>query len=301
MYHPILITLIVLISSFLLYLSFLIYFVFRPPPNNPRAILRLLNSHSSSNKFRVVFVGDSITHGTMSVNYVDMISSSLGSDHFIFINAGVNADTTYDVLLRLEDIILCEPDIIVILIGTNDVLQFLDLSPLKIINSILKHSTHPKPTKSSFRHNLELIIQRLLSHTNAVIGLCSLPPLSEDPSSVPFKESISFSHIIRDVAFKYNLHYLPINERMRSYLSAHPSSPKYPLTPFNVERVYLRELLLRETFDRVSRANGFSLLIDNIHLNSVGARIVADTIISFIHSVLSEVFSHYPSVYTNEK
>lgn len=277
-----LITVLILVFAVFLYFVLVVFFVFRPPRNNPREIIKELEEGKLPPKIKVVFVGDSITHGNMSVNYINFVKERLNPDRYLFINAGINADTTYDVLLRLDDIIALHPDIVTILIGTNDVLQSLGLSPLKVIRDILKHATYSTPTKDSFRQNLIQIVERLLSQTNATIALCSLPPLTEDPSSRPFQETIAFSEIIKDIAQKYSLSYLPVNETMRAYLSEHPSSPSCDLIPSNVEKIYLKELFLRKSFDEISHEYGFELLVDNIHLNSKGAKIVADLIVDFI-------------------
>ena len=67
----------------------------------------------------IVCAGDSITHGIISTNWVGMLESRFPDCRFI--NAGVNSELAYNLLGRIDPIIGINPDIVIILIGTNDV------------------------------------------------------------------------------------------------------------------------------------------------------------------------------------
>ena len=66
----------------------------------------------------VVCCGDSITHGHIGYNWVGSLREKDSSK--IYINAGINADLTWNLNQRVDDIIKHDPDYITILIGTND-------------------------------------------------------------------------------------------------------------------------------------------------------------------------------------
>ena len=68
----------------------------------------------------VVCAGDSITHALMSADYLRMLEQALGDQGYEFVNAGWNGDLAYNLGARLDDIIDCNPDVVTILIGTND-------------------------------------------------------------------------------------------------------------------------------------------------------------------------------------
>jgi len=66
----------------------------------------------------VVCCGDSLTHGRIGYNWVSKLEDE--DKTRIFINAGINGDLAWNLYQRIEDVIKCNPDIITILIGTND-------------------------------------------------------------------------------------------------------------------------------------------------------------------------------------
>lgn len=76
-----------------------------------------------ANDAQVVALGDSLTYGygatpqTAYPTVLDDMSS------WQVINAGVNGDTSADVLARLDDIIATKPDLVLLGVGGNDVLQ----------------------------------------------------------------------------------------------------------------------------------------------------------------------------------
>lgn len=73
---------------------------------------------------KIVCVGDSLTAGygvSNKTNWIYLLKESL---HHDIINKGVNGDTSFGVLTRsFHDIIALNPDICIVLIGTNDLLM----------------------------------------------------------------------------------------------------------------------------------------------------------------------------------
>ncbi len=76
----------------------------------------------------VVCCGDSITHGHIGYDWVGNLRKN--DDSKIYINAGINADLTWNLNQRIDDIIKHNPDYITILIGTNDAIGS---QPVKLI------------------------------------------------------------------------------------------------------------------------------------------------------------------------
>src|SRR5690242_1302903 len=87
----------------------------RAPANAPRRFAR------DPAKKTVACLGASIVHGRMSADVVAALAARLG-DEYQVVNAGVNGDLAYNARQRLPDVIACEPDYVVVLVGTNDVL-----------------------------------------------------------------------------------------------------------------------------------------------------------------------------------
>jgi len=279
---------VITISSFILLflILFLIYYqsvmwrIYHYPRDNPyNFVKKMKRKRKTSKKARIVFIGDSLTHGNLSVNYIKMIAKKLGKN-YDYINAGMNAELAYNVLLRLESIIACKPDFITILIGTNDANA--ELKDIQDKKSIKMLNLPRKPDKKWYIKNLEKIISELKEKTDAKIAICSIPIIGEEISGKAFKQSIDYSKTICEIANKHEINYLPINEKMIGYLKQYPSNPKYLHEKRLVEEAVFKHFLYRKSFDKISEEFGFSLLIDHVHINTEGVKIIADLIIDFI-------------------
>ena len=135
----------------------------REPENSPSAFLR--RGRRITTRTLVLCAGDSITHGVVSANYVDMLERRFAADGYEFVNAGVNGNLAYNLLQRLDDVIACQPDVVTVLIGTNDVNATFSQ---EWEDSYRKEQKLPeKPTLAWYRLNVERIIDRLRSETDA--------------------------------------------------------------------------------------------------------------------------------------
>ncbi len=81
------------------------------PANNPEKFAREKRVSQKGRRV-VVCAGDSITHGRVSINYVDILEKRFSSREYIFINAGINSERAWNLKNRLDAIAACHPDII---------------------------------------------------------------------------------------------------------------------------------------------------------------------------------------------
>ncbi|MES1216587.1 MAG: GDSL-type esterase/lipase family protein, partial [Bacteroidota bacterium] len=78
-------------------------------------------------KSRVIFFGDSITQaGVQPGGYITRVDSMCRVENrsadFEFIGAGIGGNKVYDLYLRMDsDVLMKNPDIVIIYIGVNDV------------------------------------------------------------------------------------------------------------------------------------------------------------------------------------
>jgi lysophospholipase L1-like esterase len=229
----------------------------------------------------VVCVGDSLVRGNWSFDFVDLLEKRLGAKGFQFINAGVNGDYAYNVLRRLDSVVNLQPDFATILIGTNDLIATISGFSERV------HEWRKKlPRKASlewYRENLEKIVINLQERTRAKIALLSLSVLGEDLSSEPNQQVIKYNEVIKEIADKYSVNYLPINEQQVEFLHATQSKAGRTFKGMGLFfRVVLRHSLFRQSFDEISEKNGLMLTIECIHLNSKGGTMVADQIEGFL-------------------
>lgn len=236
----------------------------------------------------VVLAGDSLTHGNVSANYPDLLEKWLPQSDYLFYNAGRNADLTYTLLRRLDDIIACRPHFVVLLIGTNDVQATMGPSTLKHYRNLRRIEPDDQPSFDSFVANYRQIIRRLKAETGARLALLSLPPITEDLSHEANRRADRYSEAIRQLAETEGLDYLPIRETMKAYLDAHPKSYRYrhDQTYWLLNLAVARHYLLGHSWDKICMDNGNDLTFDNLHLNTRGAAIIATQVEHWIQQAL---------------
>ncbi len=262
------------------------YQAMKLPDNTPSKYLKQ-QTMGNGHKSVVVLVGDSITHGRIGVNYVDMVEEQLEGEQFEFINAGINSELAWNNLQRVDEVIQCDPDIVTVLIGTNDANA--TLSPDTMRSYVKRMKLPREPDSGWYRESLILLVKTLKTETNAQIALLSIPTIGEDLNHPAFIKSSEFSNIVYDIAKETNVAYLPLHEKMIDFLRDTPGTPTYPYEKYyiGIFKALMSRYLLRKDWDDIARNSGFSLHVDYIHLNTVGAQMIADLICEFIQSGLT--------------
>jgi acyl-CoA thioesterase I len=230
---------------------------------------------------RVACVGDSITRGRVSVNYVELLQKHFGDD-YCFINKGVDGDLAYNVLCRLDDVITYEPDYIIVMIGSNDVLATYSEKSCNYYRT--SKSLPVCPTEEWFRENLEKIVEKLRLQSHAALALVSLPLITEARESAMYQRSIVYSGIIKETADKFGVGYVRLNEAQQEFYRTHESQPKtwyMQKWKFSL-RIAFQHFILLKSWDDISKKYGFLLTIDHIHQNSTGAGQISDVILEYL-------------------
>ncbi len=174
----------------------------RLPDNRPQVFS---NETIAAGKKVVVCIGDSLTHGRVSYNYVDDLDQRF-PDEYLFVNAGINSELAYNVAQRLDAVIALQPDYVTILIGSNDVLGSLGEESAR--RYIKKWKLPQAPDRPWFRENLTQIVARLQKETRAKIALLSLPPVTEDIAHPGYRQARAYSTVIREIAEDNNFLFL---------------------------------------------------------------------------------------------
>lgn len=234
---------------------------------------RISQKISSGNPLTVVSAGDSITQATFSSNYLSILETKLKGQHYEFVNAGRNGNTSGDLLKRIDkDVLARNPDFITILIGANDARQDLDL----------------QPALQTYRQRLEKLISKIRHKTNVPVALISLAPLGENPYSQKNEAVRKFNAVLQEIAIEQNLGYLPLFEKLIPILvhkEPHDAS-EFKLNLFTaLIKSAFKKYILRKSWDEISEDNGFSILTDGIHLNDQVGNILAGLIQEWLFSV----------------
>lgn len=230
----------------------------------------------TSAKKVMVLAGDSITQGNVSYDWVADIEAEFGQ--YQFFNAGINADLSYTLLNRINDIIAVEPQYVNILIGTNDVNAV--LVPKHHYYRLGKIPAGLMPNSNDYEVNLRTIIQALKTKTSAYISMMSLPIITEDLNSKANLLADEYSEIIKKVAQSENITYLALREKQKAFLLEKNQKTKliYEKTDTYLRLAALKYYILKKDWDEITTQNGNLLTFDNLHLNSVGAGMIGNLV-----------------------
>ena len=234
-----------------------------------------------NNKPVVVCCGDSITHGHIGYNWVDSLRKDDTSK--VYINAGINADLTWNLNQRIEDIIKHDPEYITILIGTNDAIGS---QPVKLIQDYYMETKGlpQKPSIDWYKEQLEFFIKNIKEHTNAKIAIFTLPWLGEQKTSSIMEVVRSHNKIIKDLAKNYNLEILDLYNKFDLNITNNNS---VPYTTSELRRLRgLRAVVLHYVFgwswNDIGEKYRLKLLCDHIHLNERGGLIIKNLAKGFL-------------------
>ena len=238
----------------------------------------------------VACVGSSTTASKGTYRWIAELESRPRNGRFRFVNLGVGGDLSFNVVRRLPRVIAAQPDRVIILIGTNDILASVFPNFRRIVR--LWKRLPDEPTAQRFRDNLSLITRTLRQETDARIALSSLAPVGEDPHSVDAVQSRlnglcgAYNDVIREVSAREGTDYIDFYEAFQDELDRSKSAK--PFTRFSFLSFYrdylVREMILRRSFDEIARINGWEFHIDGVHLNTRGGRILTESVQRFLDS-----------------
>jgi lysophospholipase L1-like esterase len=235
----------------------------------------------------VVCFGASLTAGTVSFDYVELLQARPELAGFRFLNHGANGDLAWNGLQRLDKVIADRPDFVSILIGTNDANATLsERNRLRYISFNQLPVEHPDVRW--YEENLREIVGRLQRETQARLALLTLAPIGEDPDHEAWGRVIEYNEAITRVARDAGVPCLPLHEQMVAYLRAHEAD-RAALPPRLAYRDGLHNvgnaIALHAqglSWDEVSARNGLLLSTDGLHLNSRGGGMIADLIAGWL-------------------
>jgi lysophospholipase L1-like esterase len=232
------------------------YRTFLRPADNPPADAC---TGGAGQRPRVVAAGASMTQGALGANWVAALRARPEFSRYEFVNAGVNGNTTADLLQRVDtDIVACRPAAVTILIGTNDVRNGVPLE--------------------RFRANLDAIADRVKARTKARIVLMSVPPLGEDLNTEINHRLSAYNAATRETAARAQVDYLPLYERVTEGLRRTGGGTPYDFSFPLALAVAAQHYLLGRSWDEIAQAGGREMLVDHVHLSDRGGAIVTDLV-----------------------
>ncbi|MDQ2997913.1 MAG: SGNH/GDSL hydrolase family protein [Chloroflexota bacterium] len=232
----------------------------------------------------LVCFGDSLTEGVIGASYVDILRARLPAAIRV-INAGINGDTTINLLRRFErDVMPYHPDLVVILVGLNDLTTAYGWPSNRAYYRFIKRVPIAL-TPILFARAYQRLISELRRRTNAQLALCTLTTVGEQPDNVFQAHIDAYSTIIRALAAREQLPLIDLRSAFRAALAADPRAgpPYYIWTPL----LDATEIRLRgRTYAELGARRGYRLLCDGAHLADAGAALVAETMLPFLEQAL---------------
>ncbi|WP_329419326.1 SGNH/GDSL hydrolase family protein [Streptomyces sp. NBC_01693] len=231
---------------------------------------------------RVACLGDSLTRAQLSVDYLGLLERRHPPGDVRLTRFSGNGDFVHNLSQRLDAVVADPPDVITVLIGTNDARASLPGYPVE--RAMKRRRLPRRPSAGWFQQCLGAVVERLRAETDATIGLLSLPVLGQQLDGAAAQASQAYSRMIAEVAATHSAAYLPLHERQTEVLSRAdpPPVPYRELTPAAGVGVLVQHAVLHRSLDSISRRRGLLLTTDHIHQNSRGAALVAEVIDTFL-------------------
>ena len=272
---------IIILGVFTLLLIWLLY-GFRSlgelPINNPKTYLK---NKRDNGKEIVVLIGDSLTHGNVQPSWVNSMRKKMG-ENFEFINAGINGETTNDVLNRINEILACDPNIATLLIGNNNLMGSFERNERNY-----KKSKQVEWSINGFENEYRMIVKRLIEN-DIKLAVSSLMSYGEEIGSDEFERTREYSKIIKKIADEFSLYYIPLFEEIEKYLIEKGENTNLPKIENDslimLQNFMIKKILLKQSWDKISTDSRFRVTLDHIHFNNYSANLMESMVSEFIKS-----------------
>ena len=272
---------IIILGVFTLLLIWLLY-GFRSlgelPINNPKTYLE---NKRDDGKEIVVLIGDSLTHGNVQPSWVNSMRKKMG-ENFEFINAGINGETTNDVLNRINEILACNPNIATLLIGNNNLMGSFERNERNY-----KKSKQVEWSINGFEKEYRMIVKKLIEN-NIKLAVSSLMSYGEEIGSDEFERTREYSKIIKKIADEFSLYYIPLFEEIEKYLIEKGGKTNLPKIENDslimLQNFMVKKILLKQSWDKISTNSRFKVTLDHIHFNNYSANLMESMVSEFIKS-----------------
>ena len=271
----------VLILALLVVVFFYVSSIIATPPSG-----RAIDFSKAKKTNRVIAcIGDSLTHGNVGHCWVDDLRTQYPGDNFL--NEGINGNVVWQVQQRLQPILACKPDIVILMIGSNDAMASFNK---KSGERYKKNNKLPDvPTFKEYKKLLPELVESITKESK--VAMCTIPPIGENPESAINQHVKKYNEFIALTAKNNNIMLLPFSDFIWDEISkrTYPSRSDYdPNAIPIIRRIYggiFHHYVLKKTWNEIAKLKGQWILFDQIHLNERGAKILFDLIKKHISSI----------------
>jgi lysophospholipase L1-like esterase len=236
---------------------------------------------------RIVCAGDSLTHATVSFDYVAALRARMGPGVRL-LNAGVNGDLAFNLAQRLDSIVAAEPDDVVVMIGTNDVCGA-EIS-LTGRRQVRIKKLPERASQAFFEREFTRLLEGLRARTQARLWVVTPPLLGEDLTHPVHARLLVYAAAIERIASARGARVLPFHAEMEAALKASGHRPRPGFQWGVIEASWiallpLQRFVLGMSFDQVAKRHGLWGSPDLIHLNETSGDLLTNLIEDALCSV----------------
>jgi acyl-CoA thioesterase-1 len=233
----------------------------------------------------IVFFGDSITEGRIGASYVERVRTQLGGAAHV-INAGINGDTVVNLRRRvLRDIAPHRPDIVVVMVGLNDIGTVYARPFQRTYYQLLKGNEQAL-TIRRFAAGYRDLIHDLRRQTGAQIVLSTPTTLTEQPDKPVQPIVDAYAAVVWALADQEGLKVIDVRSAFRRAIHADPR----PGPDYQLERALGDMLAIRfrgVTYAELAVRRGYRLLVDGVHLSEAGAELIAQVMVEELRGIVA--------------
>ena len=215
-----------------------IFYVSSIAATPPKGRANDLSKELSLKSGRVIAcIGDSLTHGNIGECWVESLRNEYPRDTVL--NEGINGDVVWQVNNRIQSIINCNPDIIILMIGSNDAMASFNKKSGGRYKS--KNNLPEIPTFENYQKLLPKLLDKL--NGTSKIALCTLPPIGENKDSAINEHVKIFNDFIELTAKNKNIDLIPVSNLLWDELSkrTYPVKSDYDPNHFQLLEQFMAE------------------------------------------------------------
>jgi len=257
-----------------------------------------------------VCLGDSITHGRCSDDYVSRVRDEIGIKGWEIVNAGINGDTAWNMLQRLDQILACEPDAVSILAGTNDVSAAQSASMEASYRRAKSIPNSVTIDLDGYLNAMREIICTLKSADVQSIAVFTIPMIGENESDAINQTVRQYNAALMGLCSEEKVTMLDLNEAQHRIIHAMhqgeiPADDLHlhhiirdrlaqftQLNGYETKRVEReikcapwKRFVLMQQWNAISDGYGYYTLIDGMHLNDRGGKAAASLLVNWVKQI----------------
>lgn len=248
----------------------------------PKAYLRKHRRPGAKTGPVVVCLGDSLTDGVLSASYFPYLEQEFVPLGYRFVNAGVSGDLAFNVLERVDDVVACKPDVVIVACGANDAASHIGEDWTQWYLKA-KHAPQ-RPTIEWYEEMLTRIVTRLQTETSAQLALLELPLFTEELNGPVNQRVQRYNRIVHRVGEQRDVPVIPLYDPMAVMIPPDFAPPVFDGSRSHMGRALRDHYLLRQSWDRISQKHGFLIHTDFAHMNTRGAELIAAQIGAFLRT-----------------